>query len=619
MSFIPDSIVEEIRNRFDIVDVVAMYVELKKTGKNYSGLCPFHAEKAPSFTVSPDKQIFYCFGCQSGGNVFTFIMQIEDLNFPEAVRFLGEKAGIKIEDRIFSPEEKKALLLKEKMQNLLLTGKKHFEDMLWNNPRGKDAYSYLIGRGVSDETMKVFGLGFAADSWSSLTGRLHNLKIEPEAAYRAGLIGKKESRYYDYFRGRVIFPIWDQHGQIIGFGGRILGQGEPKYLNSPETPLFHKGKTLYGLHLALPQIRKDKEAHLVEGYLDVLLLHQYGIKTAIAPLGTSLTEKHVALLRGRLEKITLVFDGDTGGERAALRSLKLLKDEGCQVRIAELPTGMDPADYVLEKGVESFRREILDEALPLVEYQISRFKKGVNLQKKEDRLQYWQKTRGILEDLTETLEREEYLKKIAGEIDVALEVLRGDLEKSIVNKQRRLSGSFSGTKNSKVLPDKTTKNLNADQGFTIKEMAERELLSSVLQDPVLNEELWKQIEPVSFTPGPLQEIARSLYTLFCEKKETNVSALLDCFSAQEMHKLITEMATPLRRGEDSRAQKRMNDCLKRLRALHWAEEREMLIKSMSGQGKPGAAEVSASLQRIQDLKVREEELYRSVEGELVDG
>lgn len=605
MSLIPATIIEEIRSRLDIVDIISQYLELKKTGRNYTGLCPFHAEKTPSFTVSPEKQIYHCFGCQSGGNLFTFIMQIEELTFPEAVRFLGEKAGIKIEDRNFTSEEKKALLLKEKMQDLLNTAKNYYEEMLWKDPRGKKAYSYLSRRKVNKETILMFGLGYAADAWDGLSRKLQSLKLEPELAFKAGLLRKKASRFYDYFRGRIIFPIWNQHGRLTGFGGRLIDQGEPKYLNSPETLLFNKSKTLYGLHLALPHIRREKEAVLVEGYMDVILLHQYGIKTAVAPLGTSLTEKHVSLLRSRLDKITMVFDGDAGGEKAALRGLKLLKNEGCRVNVAGLPAGMDPADYILQNGAERFRKDVLGKARSLVGYQLFSIKKNSSLQKEEDRLHYWQEARKILADLPEPLERDEYLKKIAVEINTSLEVLRGDLEKSSLGSKRSLKSSrkvFSAGKNTSV---------------TLKELAEKELLSSVLQNPALSAELWEDIKPDFFTPGPLQEIARSLYNLEQEGQEINISALLGYFPDREMHTLITKLATPIRRGEDTRTHKRMNDCLKRLRILHWAEEREKLLKSI--RKRAGIEEISATLQKFQDLKAREEELYRSVEGENVDG
>ncbi len=605
MSLIPTAIIEEIRSRLDIVDIISQYLEIRKAGRNYTGLCPFHAEKTPSFTVSPEKQIYHCFGCQSGGNLFTFIMQIEDLSFPEAVRFLGQKAGVKLDEQNFTPEEKKAFVLKERMQDLLLTAKNYYEEMLRKDPRGKKAYSYLSGRQVDGETMGLFGLGYAADTWDGLKGRLQSLKLEQELAFKVGLLGKKASRFYDYFRGRIIFPIWNHHGQLTGFGGRVIDQGEPKYLNTPETPLFNKGKTLYGLHLALPHIRRKKEAVLVEGYLDVILLHQHGIRTAVAPLGTSLTEKHVSLLRGRLDKITMVFDGDAGGEKAALRGLKLLKDEGCQVRVAELPAGMDPADYILQNGAERFKEEVLGKARPLVDYQLYSIRKENSLQKEEDRLLYWQKARKILANLSEPLEKDEYLKKIAVEMGTPLEVLRGDLEKSSLGSRRSLKNSR------RAFP------AGKDTGTSLKELAERELLSSVLQNPALSAELWKDIDPDFFTSIPLQEIARSMHDLYLKGQEIVISTLLGHFSNQEMHTLITRMATPQRRGEDTRARKRMNDCLKRLRIMCWAEEREKLLKSIQEQ--TGAEEISAALKKFQDLKAREEELYRSVEGENVDG
>ena len=358
MGYIPGEVIEDVRSRFDIVEVVSSYIDLRKTGKNYVGFCPFHSEKNPSFTVSPEKQIFYCFGCQSGGNLFAFIMQMEGCSFPEAVRFLAQRSGINISPFPSSPAERKERQLRETLLKMYSLAQKYYQDLLWKAPGGKEALNYLLKRGITKQTIMDFGLGYALHSWEGLTGELRKKGLDLKLAVKGGLVGEKPpGRFYDYFRGRLIFPIGDSQGRVVAFGGRILGQGEPKYLNTPESPLFNKRRILYGLHRALPEVRKKKEALLVEGYMDVITLHQHGIKEALAPLGTALTETQFSLLRSRLDKIILAFDADTGGEIAALRGLELLKNEGCQVRVAQLPGG-DPADFVREHG-EAFRKEIL--------------------------------------------------------------------------------------------------------------------------------------------------------------------------------------------------------------------------------------------------------------------
>lgn len=605
MALIPGEIIEEIRSRHDLVEVVSSYIELKKTGRNYVGFCPFHSEKSPSFTVSPEKQVYYCFGCQNGGNLFTFIMQIEDCSFPEAVRFLAEKAGINIDAASAAPVSRKEGLEREALLKMHSFARQYFEDALWNTPRGKKVLDYLFKRGLAEGTIRDFQLGYAVNSWQGLTGRLQKKGFDLQLSARCGLTGKNnEGRYYDYFRERLIFPIWDSRGRVIAFGGRILRQGEPKYLNSPESPLFSKGRNLYGLHLALPHIRREKYALLVEGYMDVILLHQHGIKEALAPLGTSLTEKQVALLRGRLDKIILAFDADTGGEIAALRGIELLKNEGCRVMVACLPEGQDPADFVRKHGGNVFRSEVLEKARSILEYRLYIIKKKHDLQKEEGRVEYWRESRKILADVLEIPEREQYLKKIAKEIDLSLEVLRGDLEKIIQ--------SNSLKKDIVYKESKTNKNVS------LRELVERELITCILQYPDYLKHLKEfEIDVSSFTEGPDRQIMQYLFDLDRQGREIEIAALLSYFSDQEMHKLIVKMFHPVQLDEKEKVQKTVLDCIRKIKALSWAEERERLIKSLRDTVKQD--EIGAKLQRIHDLKKREEELYRSGEGEDFDG
>ncbi|HHT46348.1 MAG TPA: DNA primase [Firmicutes bacterium] len=603
MALIPGETIEEIRNRFDIVEVISSYIELKKTGRNFVGFCPFHSEKSPSFTVSPEKQVYYCFGCQNGGNLFTFIMQIEDCSFPEAVRLLAERVGINIDAVSAVPQ--KEVQEREVLLKIHFLARQYYENALWKTPGGKKVLDYLLQRGLTEQTIRDFHLGYADSSWRGLTGWLSKKGYSLRLAVKGGLAGEKnEGRFFDYFRERLIFPIWDSRGRVIAFGGRILGQGGPKYLNSPESPLFQKGRNLYGFHLALPHIRREKLALLVEGYMDVLLLHQHGIKEALAPLGTSLTEKQFSLLRGRLNKIILAFDADTGGEVAALRGAEMLKNEGCQVLVAQLPEGQDPADFIKEHGEKAFRSEILEKARPIIKYRLYTIKKKHDLQKEEERIEYWKESRKILAGISETLEREQYLKKIAKEINVSLEVLRGDLEKIIHSNSLKRGIVYKESK--------------SDNNISLRELVERELITCIIHYPhCLRYFKEHEIDEAFFTEGPYRKIVQHLFDLDRQGKEIEMAALLSYFSDQEMHKLIIKMFHPLQLDEKEKVDKIVLDCIRKIKILSWAEEREKLIKSLRDTVKRD--EIEAKLQRIQDLKKREEELYRSGEGEDFDG
>ena len=607
MAYISDEVIEEVRGRFDLVEVVSFYIDLKKVGKNFVGFCPFHSEKTPSFTVSPEKQIFHCFGCQTGGNLFSFIMQMEDCSFPDAVRLLAQRAGITVEPPPSTPAEKLKAQARENLQEMYSLAQKYYQALLWRSPEGKEVLTYLQRRGLTKESILEFQLGYAGNNWQGLTGELRKKGYDLQLALTGGLLGKSSTgRYYDYFRERLIFPIWDSRGRVAAFGGRILGPGEPKYLNSPESPLFNKSRTLYGFHLALPHIRREKKALLVEGYMDVILLHQYGIREAVAPLGTALTEKQLSLLRGRLDKILLVFDADAGGETAVLRGLELFKNEGCRVEVAQLPPGLDPADYIKERGGEVFRSEIMGNASSLTDYRLHAIKKRFDLAGEEGRIGYWKEARRVLLEIQEVLEREEYLKKIAGEIDVALEVLRGDLENI-----KKSSFAEERTKGKKAQAQEARKKIS------LKELVERELLSCVLHNPRYLDELKKlEINVEKFTEEPYREIAATVFQLEQQGKEISAAALASYFSDREMHKLIVSMALPDNDNEDPRVEKIFRDCSKKIRALCWAEERKRLIKSL--QNTVSREELSAKLQRIRDLKKWEEGLYRSGEGEDFD-
>ncbi|HUH66010.1 MAG TPA: DNA primase [Syntrophales bacterium] len=366
----PDKI-EEVKRRADIVDLVSEYVTLKKGGKNFLGLCPFHKEKTPSFTVNRDKQIFYCFGCGEGGNVLTFLMKMSDMSFPEAVRHLAGKTGVAIPERVLTKEDKESSSIRNEVSRINRMAAQYFAKNL-SSQAGREAWEYLKKRGIRENEVTEFGLGYAPDGWRNLRDYFERAGVSLKIAERAGLIVPKingAGSFYDRFRKRLIFPIEDVSGNVIAFGGRIIGDGEPKYLNTSESPVYSKGKNLYGLNRAKEDIRKKGYAILVEGYFDLITLWVYGIKNVIATLGTALTRDHVDLMRRYTANVVAVFDPDEAGKKALARSIELFLSGNMHAKGVVLPEGYDPDQYVRIRGKESFL-EIVEGAESLVDYYI---------------------------------------------------------------------------------------------------------------------------------------------------------------------------------------------------------------------------------------------------------
>ncbi len=355
---IPAEKLSEIKHSADILEIISDAVVLKKAGRNYIGLCPFHSEKTPSFTVSPDKQMFHCFGCGEGGNVFTFVMKQEGMTFPEAVRFLAKRYGIVIIEQALSSGSKKQMGERDVLFQINHQAMEFFHHALLDPQIGTAALSYLNGRGLSPRILTDFKLGYAQPGWDHLTNFFSKKRVDLTLVEKAGLISRRQNRsgYYDRFRDRVIFPIVNPYHQVVGFGGRVLNDSLPKYLNSPETALYSKSRSLYGLFQAKSFCRQTEEVFIAEGYMDLLSLHLHGIQNSVATLGTAMTEEHIRLLKGVSRKITLVYDSDQAGIKAAQRCVELFKAHHQleDIRILVLPEGHDPDTYLLEFGTESF-------------------------------------------------------------------------------------------------------------------------------------------------------------------------------------------------------------------------------------------------------------------------
>jgi DNA primase len=363
---IPDQIIQQIRDRVDLVELVGRFVTLKKAGRNYKGLCPFHGEKTPSFNVSPDRQAFYCFGCQEGGNAITFLMKIENLSFPEAARALAQQHGIEIPES--EPGERG---LAERLFEANEVAQAAYRAAL--AVPGNPAAAYLERRGIDAESIERFGIGFAPDRWDYVAQRLREHKLGAELGERAGLLAPRSSGgHYDRLRGRVIFPIRDVRGRILGFGGRAIADGqEPKYLNTPESPIFRKREAFYGFPFALDPIRREQRAVVVEGYFDLVALHRAGIPAALATCGTALSSEHARNLKRRTREVVLFFDGDEAGQRAMERALEVLLPEGLQLSAALLPAGEDPDSLLRREGAGALRA-VVEGAVPALERVITR-------------------------------------------------------------------------------------------------------------------------------------------------------------------------------------------------------------------------------------------------------
>ncbi|OGX08938.1 MAG: DNA primase [Nitrospirae bacterium RIFCSPLOWO2_12_FULL_63_8] len=433
LGLIPQEIIEQVKDRTDILDVVSGYVTLSKAGQNFKGLCPFHSEKTPSFMVSPSRQIFHCFGCGTGGNAFTFVMKMEGTSFPETVRELARKAGIAVPEAQGAPRGVDAggrhhqdSGNREKLEKLNEAAQAWFAHNLTQAEAGREARLYLKERGMFEDTLETFGFGYAPESWDGLLKHLLRSGYTLPDVLAAGLITTKEgagrnpkdaSGYYDKFRARVMFPIRDLRRKVIGFGGRILGEGMPKYLNSPETPLFNKSRALYLLEKARETAGKTETLIIVEGYFDAIALHQAGITNVVATLGTALTPDHIRIIRRYVTKAVLLFDPDEAGVRAALRTLDLFVDSGLGVKVVSLPSGDDPDTFIRNQGTEVFA-QLHDKAPSLLDFAVEHSLRRAGSTVIEDRIRSVDEILRILQKTSNRLEKEEYTKRVAERLGV---------------------------------------------------------------------------------------------------------------------------------------------------------------------------------------------------------
>lgn len=516
--YYPEELIEEVRTRNDIVEVISGYVRLQKKGSNYFGLCPFHNEKSPSFSVSPGKQMYYCFGCGAGGNVITFLMEYENQTFPEAVRTLAQRAGIALPEADDSKEARQADSRRAKLLEINKEAAKYFYYQL-RTERGSVGMEYLRKRELSDETMNHFGLGYANKYSNDLIQYLKSKGYSEDLIRDAGLCNVDEKHgMYDKFWNRVMFPIQDINHRVIGFGGRVMGDGKPKYLNSPETEIFDKSRNLYGLNFA--RTSRKGNVILCEGYMDVIAMHQAGFTQAVASLGTAFTSGQASLLRRYANEILLSYDSDGAGVNAALRAIGILKEAGMTGRVINLEPYKDPDEFIKALGGEEFQKR-LDHAENSFFFELRQLQKNYDLSDPEQKTAFHREIARKLCTFSEEVERENYIEAVAQKYHISFENLR------------RLVGTYAaqtGLAQPVIRPKSGVQKKNtAAEGI---KNSQKLLLTWLVEQPQLYRQISKYISPKDFTEGLYEKVADRLFEEL-EQGNINPASIISMFEEEE--------------------------------------------------------------------------------------
>ncbi len=526
-----DEIIEEVRQSNDIVDVISQYMTLKRSGRNYFGVCPFHNEKSPSFSVSPDKQIFHCFGCGVGGNVFTFLTKLEGISFIESVQTLAEKANITLptmEGNIDAAKE----ILKSKVYKVNEFASNYYHENLYK-PQSKAVQEYIKSRKLTNNTLKAFKLGFSG-RYDELYRELVKQGFNEVEILESGLVNKNEKgQYIDRYRNRLMFPISDVRGRVIGFGGRVLDDSKPKYINSPENVVYSKGKHLYGLDVA--KKHDTKKIIIVEGYMDVISLYQRGVTNAVASLGTAMTNPQGWLLRKISEQIVLSFDSDEAGTTAKLRALDILQSMGCDVRVINMEGAKDPDEYIIKYGNARFNH-LVDSAISIVEFKVKILKSKLNLENVNDKIKFLTEIAGLIAKVSNTIEREVYIEKISDTYNISREAIYAEVNKLIYNTNK----NEKTQENKKiVVQHKPKEYIVVSQSILKRENTIIALLlSGNLQVFKLVSE---KIKPEDFKYNHNKEITKKLYDEF-KKGNSNINGIVDNLSEEERNHITSIMA-----------------------------------------------------------------------------
>ena len=542
--FYPEDIVEEVRTKNDIVDIVSGYVKLQKKGSNYFGLCPFHNEKSPSFSVSPSKQMYYCFGCGAGGNAITFLMEYENYSFPEALQVLADRAGVELPKEEMTKEARAQADLRATLLEINKLAANYFYYQL-KQPQGNLGYDYLTGRKLSDATILHFGLGFANKTSDDLYRYLKSKGYKDEILKETGLVSIEERGTHDKFWNRVMFPIMDVNNRVIGFGGRVMGDGKPKYLNSPETVVFDKSRNLYGLNRA----RTSRKPYflLCEGYMDVISLHQAGFTNAVASLGTALTAGHASLIKRYVKEVYLTYDSDDAGTRAALRAVPILREAGISAKVIRMDPYKDPDEFIKNLGAEEYEKRI-QAARNGFMFSLEMLEREFDMHSPEGKTEFFREVSRRLLTFEDELERNNYIEAVA----TAYRISRDSLDKMVAK-----TAVSAGMARPVVRPKR------ADGVEKKKEdgihLSQKALLTWMIEEERLFDQISNYISPGDFTEDLYRTVAELLYE---QRKEggLNPAKILNHFTGEEEHREVASLFNT------------------RIRELHTKEEREQALR-----------------------------------------
>ncbi len=526
MMYYSDEVIEEVRSKNDIVDVISTYVRLQKKGSSYFGLCPFHNEKSPSFSVSRPKQMYYCFGCGAGGNVFTFLMEYENYSFVEALKYLADRAGVDLPEQEYSKEAKERADTKAILLEINKLAAQYYYVQL-KNEQGAHALAYLKNRELSDDTIRAFGLGYSNKYSNDLYQYLRSKGYQSEMLLKAGLVSMDERQgVYDKFWNRVMFPIMDANSRVIGFGGRVMGDGKPKYLNSPETIIFDKSRNLYGLNRA----RSTKKPYflLCEGYMDVISLHQAGFTNAVASLGTALTAGHASLIKRYVQEVYLTYDSDEAGTKAALRAVPILKDVGITARIIRMEPYKDPDEFIKNLGAEAFEERI-GKARNGFMFSLEVLEKDYDLHTPEGKTDFMREAARRLTEFDEEIERKNYIEAVAAAYHVGNE----DLQK-LVARMAIQAGQASPARRPKPVKHQPK---GKEDGIV---KSQKILLTWLIEDVSIFRQIEPYITPSDFSGDLYRTVAELLYEQY-EAGDVNPAKIMNHFTDEEEHREVASL------------------------------------------------------------------------------
>lgn len=587
MAGIPEHIIDQVRDRTDIVEIVSRYVSLKKAGRNYKARCPFHHEKTPSFMVSPAKQIFHCFGCGMGGNVFNFLMKYERLEFPEAVRELAEKAGIEIPVETAAQGERDSL--SERLHFINQLAAKYYSESLLRKEGLSMPKRYLEKRGIRQETAERFGLGYAPKSWDGLFEHLKKGGFAQALLEKSGLVIKgKEGKFFDRFRDKIMFPIFDVKGRIKGFGSRVLDNSQPKYMNSPDTFIYNKGNHLYGLHLTWDDIRNRDAVLVVEGYLDLLIPFQHGIKNIVASLGTALTQDQIKLLKRYTNNVVVLFDADQAGENATVRSMDLLLEEDMNVGVAQLPEGHDPDSFIRECGADRFKK-MVESAKDLFDYKLSLLLGRYDQRTLEGKAKIASEMLPLISKIKNAIIQSGYLKKLSETLSIEERDLRSELKKVKPDYTYRYR------------PGETPK----DTHLPKFNLAERILTGLIFEDDYYLQRIRESLCCSDFKDTAIRRIIEKLFQLSEAKNKITPGKLIDYFNSDENVSLsLSEAIATCENLVDKR--KSMEDCIQWIKQCAFKERLKALCKEIE------LAQANEDDSKVDDLLAKYNDMIKEV-------